>query len=283
MRAICLFLLWVSLALNLIAQPGSANPGTPPLAVNSAANQVQSAGEALQKGDFKNALVISREVIATSPDNIVAYNLAGNASLRLHEYANAIEFFRHALQLQPDEYHNVGGLMAAYSLAGKTAEADAEREHIRQLKAANRLPPGFNFQIDTFDVSDKQIWAVEFFPDLGGKFNYRYSFNVFDVAGKQVYRVALESDDVDQPMFAKEHPKEAAAGKRAFSLDGYGPGSHATIKFYEGEPTYATARDDAKQFIAGNLHAITQSTQQQAPGNTPATPGTPSTSNPPPK
>lgn len=283
MRATCLYLLWISLTLNSMAQQGSSDPAASSLNGNAVANQVQSAGEALQKGDFKNALAISREVITTSPDNIVAYNLAGNAALRLHEYANAIEFFRHALQLQPDEYHNVGGLMAAYSLAGKTAEADAEREHIRQLKAANRLPPGFSFQVDTFQVGDKQVWAVEFFPDLGGKYNYRYSFNVFDAAAKQAYRVALESDDIDQPMFAKDHPKEAAAGKRAFSLDGYGPSSHATIKFYEGEPTYATARDDAKQFIAGNLHPITQSTRRQNPGNTSAAPATPSTSDPPPK
>jgi hypothetical protein len=66
------------------------------------------------------------------------------------------------------------------------------------------------------------------------------------------YRLALESDDIDQMSYRKEHPEDAAAGKRRFSLDGYYPGNrHATFKFYEGDPNYETVHNDVENAVAG--------------------------------
>jgi tetratricopeptide (TPR) repeat protein len=280
MRVILTFALAALLAANSSAQQSPApaapqNPGDP------VQDKVKLAGDALQRNDFATTLTLSREVIASAPDNILALNLAGNAALRLYNFSDAIQYFRRALALQPDETHNVAGLMGAYSLAGMATEAAAEREHIRQLKTKNQLPSNFSFLADKFEVDGKDVLAVEFFPDPGGKYHYRYLFNVFNKEGKQVYRIALESDDMDQELFRKEHPEEAKSGGRAYTLDGYGPDSHATIKFYAGEPSYTTARDDSKRFLEGKLHAFSQTTRQTgpAPGSQQPAPQQPSNPN----
>jgi tetratricopeptide (TPR) repeat protein len=133
----------LAMATRLFARQGANPPATCPSADDSR-EQVKEAGEALQKGEFQSALDISRKVMAAAPGNIVAYDLAGNASLRLHDCTAAIGYFQPALQLQPDEARNVAGLLGAYSLAGESTEEAAEREHVRSLKAANRLPPNFS-------------------------------------------------------------------------------------------------------------------------------------------
>ena len=77
---------------------------------------------------------------------------------------------------------------------------------------------------------------------------------VMDAGGKILLRTTLESNDADQPLFAKEHPQEAAKGMRSFSLDSYqetglnGSGqrtqTHATYKFFVGQPSYAVVREE---------------------------------------
>jgi hypothetical protein len=69
-------------------------------------------------------------------------------------------------------------------------------------------------------VGDHSALVIEF-PQVAGQYHFRYQFDVYDATGKFASRVALESDDVDQTSWVKLHPKEAAAGGRAFSLDGY--------------------------------------------------------------
>ena len=88
----------------------------------------------------------------------------------------------------------------------------------------------------------------------------RYWFNAYDNKGTLVFRVALESNQLEQPLWAKEHKKLAAAGGRQFSLDGYSAGSHYTYGFYDGEPDYALVRNDVEKVLRGEKHPITQST-----------------------
>lgn len=94
------------------------------------------------------------------------------------------------------------------------------------------------------------------FPHLSAQYHLRYQFNVYDASGKYVSRVALESDDIDQIDWAKQHAKEAAASGREFSLDGYsqstkGQWIHSLYKFYDGEPSYDRVCADVQKVLAG--------------------------------
>jgi tetratricopeptide (TPR) repeat protein len=238
----------------------TASPQTvqeaPPVDLNTLRRQ---GIDTYRQGDYAGAIRIFRQVIAADPNDIVAYNVAANCSLRLKDYPSAIDFAKHALQLRPDEYHNISVLIRAYTLAGMTSQRDDLRKHIAELENAGQLPASFNYVFETFEAGDKRVEVAEF-PKIQGTYGERYRFKVFDAAGKEVFCVTLESDALEQPRWEKEHPKEAAAGGRGFSLDGYAHDSHSTFGFYNGEPPYEKVREEVKQILAGEKQAISKTT-----------------------
>jgi tetratricopeptide (TPR) repeat protein len=247
--------------------PSSPQPGgqASPEAINVLRRQGM---DAFRAGDYAGALRIFRQVIAADPSDIVAYNVSANCSLRLGDYRSAIDSFQHALQLRPDEWHNLSGLMRAYTLAGMTPERDALRKHIAELEHEGKLPPEFSYIFETFQAGDKKVEVAEF-PQIHGFYGERYRFKVFTSTGKQVFCVTLESNSLDQPTWAKQHPKEAAAGGRGFSLDGYATDAHYTYDFYDGEPPYEQVREEVLQVLGGKKHAMsktTYATPQPIPG-----------------
>lgn len=257
----------------LKAEPQSSNLASPQPTTEAASadlNTLRRQGiDAFRQRDCVGALRIFRQVIAADPSDIVAYNMAANCSLRLKDYPSAIDSFKHALQLHSDEYHNLSGLIRAFTLAGMAPERDEVRKHISELEHAGKLPDNFNYVFETFDAGDKKIEVAEF-PKIQGYYGERYRFKVFNSAGKEIFCVTLESDALEQPVWAKEHPKEAAAGGRKFSLDGYASDSHSTYGFYDGEPPYEQVREEAKQILAGKKQAITKTTYptpQPIPGD----------------
>jgi len=214
---------------------------------------------AYQQGDYTGAHGIFRQVIAADPSDIVAYNLSGNCSLHLKDYPSAVDSFRHALQLRPDEYHSLAGLIHAYTLAGMVPEREELRQHILDLAHAGKLPDTFNYVFDSFDVGSQKVEVAEF-PKIQGYYGERYRFKVFNNTGKEIFCVTLESDALEQPAWVKKHPKEAAAGGRQFSLDGYAHDAHTSYGFYDAEPRYEQVRDEAKQVIAAKKQPISKLT-----------------------
>ena len=241
--------------------PQSSNPASPRAATEAAPADLktlrQQGMDAFRLGDYAGALRIFRQVIAADPSDIVACNVAANCSLRLKDYPSAIEYFKHALQLRPDEYHNVSGLIRAFTLDGMAPERDELRKHIAELEHAGKLPDSFNYVFETFDAGDKKIEVAEF-PEIQGSYGERYRFKIFNSAGKEIFCITLESDALEQPAWAKEHPEEAAAGGRKFSLDGYASDSRSTYAFYDGEPPYEQLCEEVKEVLAGKKQAISK-------------------------
>ncbi len=251
------------IATSLHTPPTSYNPPAQQPATQAGVPDLDSLRRqgigAFRQGDYAGALRIFRQVIVADPSDIVAYNISANCSMRLKDYSAAIDSFRHALQLRPDEYHNLSGLIRAFTLAGMTKERDELRKHISELEQAGRLPDTFNYVFETFDAGDKTIEVAEF-PKIQGFYGERYRFKAFNSVGKLVFCVVLESDQAEQPLWAREHPKEAASGSRRFTLDGYSSDSHSTYGTYDGEPTYEQVREEAKQILAGKKQAINRTT-----------------------
>ena len=103
-----------------------------------------------------------------------------------------------------------------------------------------------------------------------GNYKIQNYARVLDNDGHLLLLVTLESGDFDQPLFAKEHPKEAAAGARSYSLDAYkdtGVNSsgqktqtHYTFKFFVGQPTYDVVRQDIIEAATGKASPISSRT-----------------------
>jgi tetratricopeptide (TPR) repeat protein len=203
------------------ALPQSSTIVSPQAAVGSGPStidtQTRQGIEAYRQRNYEGALRIFRQVIAADPNNILAYNMAGNCSMNLKDYSSAIDSFSRALSLRPDEWHNLSGLIRAYTLAGKPQERDEARRHIIALEQEGKLPPTFNYVFETFELDGRRIEVSEFLQ-IQGYYGERYRFNVFNSDGKQISSVILESDALEQPGWARSHPKEAAAGPAGILL-----------------------------------------------------------------
>jgi tetratricopeptide (TPR) repeat protein len=241
---------------SALQDPGKASPQAREQQANDLARQAVAA---FQANDCPSAIKLFHEVTILNPGDIVAFNISANCSIRLKDYPGAIDAFKHALQIQPDEWHNLSGLMRAYTLAGMTRERDELEKHISELERGGKLPDTFSFVFDSFQVADKQV-EVSKYLKITGFYGERYRFNVHNKDGTLVFRVALESAQMEQPQWAKEHQELAAAGGRKFSLDGYSPEEHFTYGFYDGEPEYPTIRREAEQVLTGKKKAISHGT-----------------------
>jgi tetratricopeptide (TPR) repeat protein len=220
---------------------------------------IRQAVAAFQANDCPSAIKLFRQVTASNPTDIVAYNMSGNCSLRLKDYPAAIDAFKHALQIQADEWHNISGLIHAYTLAGMTRERDELQKHIGELERDGKLPDNFSYVFETFQVTNQQI-EVSKYPKITGYYGERYRFNVYNKDGMLHFRVALESAELEQAVWAKEHKELAAAGGRKFSLDGYSSEGHYTYGFYDGEPEYPKLREEVEQVLTGKKPALSHST-----------------------
>ena len=91
---------------------------------------------------------------------------------------------------------------------------------------------------------------------------------VLNEEGKIILRMTLESNDADQAQFAKDHPKEAQAGLRGFSLDDYretGVNSngqrtqtHDTYQLFVGQPAYETMREEFIKIANGQSKPVSR-------------------------
>jgi len=223
---------------------------------------IRQAVAAFRANDCPSAIKLFRQVTASNPTDIVAYNMSGNCSLRLKDYPAAIDAFKHALQIQADEWHNISGLIHAYTLAGMTRERDELQKHIGELQREGKLPDNFSYVFETFPVANQQV-EVSKYPKITGYYGERYRFNVYNNDGMLVFRVALESGELEQPQWAREHKELAATGGRKFSLDGYSSEGHYTYGFYDGEPEYPKLREEVEQVLTGKKPALSHNTSDK--------------------
>jgi len=240
--------------LLLLLLAGSA------LAQSTAIDQkMREAQQAFGAGDCSRAQVALREIIAADPQNYVAHLLSARCLLSQRDYAAATGEFRRALDLRPEAPPALLGLIEAYALSGETAHRDAEIEHLRALIKAGKLPTTIRFVREQFTASGSRVVVSEY-PYLTA-LRSRYLFEVFDSQQKLVQQFELLSRERDQAAFRKQHPRQAAAGVRQFSLVSslVTPAvKETTVRIYaRGEPAYDEVVADVKATLARKPRSAT--------------------------
>ena len=239
----------------------------------------------LQARNFDDALTGAKEILAANPNSPKANKLVGVVLLDQQKPTDALPYFKKALDLAPDNplndplIHSL--LLQAYAESGNKMQRDQERTILRGYHSDGKHPVFAEipaFLIETIPVGDKIIQATEFYQP-SGQFHFYYRFNIFDASGKLQSFIALESDDSDQAMYAQQHAKEAAAGERRFSLDGYarsadGHVTQALYKFFDGQPSYDDVRALVIKLVQTGKEPISATTTPSAPA-APPTPTSP--------
>ncbi|MDE2250948.1 MAG: FG-GAP repeat protein [Gammaproteobacteria bacterium] len=89
--------------------PAAAAPG------GAGAASLEEALTRLQSGDARGAATALHQLTGREPRNIQAWRALGRASRQLHEYAQAVAAYKHALGLAPASPRDLFGLGSAYA------------------------------------------------------------------------------------------------------------------------------------------------------------------------
>jgi tetratricopeptide (TPR) repeat protein len=206
----------------------------------------------LKAHNFDDAFTGAKAILAANPSSPKANKLVGVVLLDQQKPSDALPYFQKALQLSPDDPTVHGLLLQVYAQSGDKTHRDEQRAILRGYHSDGKHPAFAQipaFLIETIPAGNKIIQATEFY-EPSGEFHFYYRFNIFDTSGNIQSFISLESDDADQALFAQQHPKEAAAGERRFSLDGYskstdGHVTQALYTFFNGQPSY----DDVRSLV----------------------------------
>ena len=245
--------LWLTLLLSSLALYAAQQPGPPSLTPEQ-----QTLFDAAKK-DFGEhhpdlALEKMKQLHALVPDIPTITDGAAETAVTLGDDAYAISLLKPWTVTHPEDSFALEWLTRAYAEAGDASNRDRSISAVLKLHETTTN--------EQFKHADRFLAERVKLPT--GYLDIYYAIVPFSryhiyMLGRQVdgnnalvRQITLESNDIDQVGFAKEHSGMAAKGMRRFSMDTYsaskpGPNGTATqtqalIGFMDGQPSY----DDAK-------------------------------------
>ncbi len=239
------------------------------------------ANRLFQSGQYADAVShykqLLGEVDASNPQHNLIAKFACESALNIGENSFVLDTLRPMETADPNDWQAAALLARLYTQTGQKNLRDSELARLVDLHRRAASPQIAKLQqipLETVPFSRGTI-RIFFSLEPWSRFNIYLMSRVYDLSGKQVYRITLESADFDQPNFAKEHPDLAAKGVRMFSLDGYGPDiqlangqttqNHSTFGFYSGRPEYDTYRARVLEIAEGKAAPMSQTTHGTQP------------------
>jgi hypothetical protein len=278
-------LVWAIFAGTLVAaQTGTtANTGAAPQHIETRdellvkldadqKKQFDDATKAFGEQKYGDALSGFKVLLAALPDDSVLSKFASEAALNSGNNEYAVKTLKPVAAANPDDWQAAALLTRAYAQSGDAKERDAGIAKMMELEQKGLVPQRVrDYVVEQIKLGDKTL-TIRTSLTPWGQFHVYAIGELTDANGQRLFRVALESDDVDQASFGKEHPDEAAKGLRRFSLDGYQDSApndqgqrtttHSTYKFLDKQPTYAETREEFLKIAEGQTKAFS-STQGQ--------------------
>jgi hypothetical protein len=235
--------------------------------------QFDQAGKLFNVSKFSESLTIFKALLLAHPTDPLFSKFAAEAALNTGDRAQTLTILQSLDKSDPDDWQAVALQARAYTEMGDKPHSAAAIARLSDLYARHLVPANqTQYIIEQVEAEGRRILIWNSFVPWGNFKVHNYA-RVFDADGQLLLRITLESSDFDQTQFAKEHPAEAAAGARRFSLDGYRTAppnaagqkteTHITFAFLDSKPTYDEVRADFIKIATGksipmseNLHPI---------------------------
>ena len=228
--------------------------------------QYQAATKDFQAAHYGQALPVYRTLLAAHAGDSFLSKMAGESAINTDDLKTARTVVEPVVKQDPNDWQACTLMVRIYAQSGDKEHRDAETARMSELYAKGLTPKELTqYIVEKVAAGDKQVLIWNSLVPWGGYKVYNYA-RVFDSKGQLVLRIQLESADFDQPSWAKQHPKEAAAGGRMFSLDGYWSGpanaqgqhteSHATYGFLDAKPSYDELKARMVAIAAGKSGAM---------------------------
>ena len=203
--------------------------------------------------NYADALVHYKALLKELPTDPILLKFSSESALNTGDTTYALNNLKPVAQANPDDWQAAGLLTRAYAESGDKTDRDAGIAHMIELHKRGLTPPHMQqYLLERVVVGNKTVLIFTSLEPWGHYKIYNYA-QIYDEEAHLAQRLTLESNDTDQPLFARQHPKEAAGGARLFSIDGYSDSAasndgqhtetHATYKFFTGQPSYDTVRE----------------------------------------
>lgn len=224
---------------------------------------------------YAAALPIYKQLLQQLQGDAVLLKLAAEAALNTGDTESALTSLKPLTAANPNDWQAAALLTRACAESGDKTCRDSGMGHMLELHQHGATPPAMKrYLLERVHVGENTLlihaslepWGPYKVYDLG---------QVLGSDGRIFLRITLESNDSDQVLFAKQHPQEAAAGVRSFSLDAYretGLNSsgqrtqtHSTYRFFVGQPPYDTVRQEFMNVANGKANPMTSTTNLVVP------------------
>lgn len=214
----------------------------------------EQGSNAFNEHRYEDAMAVFKKLLNQLPGDAVLSKFASESALYVGDPGFALTALKPIAAGNPNDWQAAAILTRACAETGDTNCRDAGMAHMLDLRRRGITPPTMQAYVLERVKTEKNTLVIR-----TSLFPYT-PYKVYDLAqvinaeGKLFMRITIESSDGDQQLFATEHSKEAAAGMRRFSLDAYRETglnasgqrtqAHFTYKFFDGQPTYDTVRDE---------------------------------------
>jgi hypothetical protein len=278
--AICALLMFLPIvAIAQTAAPTPIQRETPQdLLARLSPEQKQkfdAAGQAFRTQHYPDAVSVYKQLLTELPGNPVLSKFASEAALGSRDTTYALATIKPLAEKDPDDWQATALLIRACAETGDNSCRDSGIAHMQDLHNKGVIPSSIrDYIVEQTQLSGKILRIRLSLAPWGGYHVYALA-QVLESDGSIPFRAALESGDMDQPQFAKEHPDSAAKGMRRFSLDGYqetGVNSqgqrtqmHFTYKFFDGQPSYAELREEFIDIASGKVTPLSSRTNLVVP------------------
>lgn len=221
--------------------------------------QRNQARSLVQAGNFTEAFKIYDDLTNTGSAEAALYAEATRAAIDGHDMRRAAIYAERRLNVDPNDLNTHEFVPLAYRLAGDEAEARRARDEFQSYwksSADEKVRAKPFLMIDTFRAGP---WTVSVLQcmEIGGNFGIGYIFDVWgpqapplpsdQLAENHRRRIVLEHNRIDQQVSSELSHKDAPLRP---TLDVLSATGHATLKWFDDEPAYATIRDIVGHYVA---------------------------------
>lgn len=228
--------------------------------------QFQEAGRDVGAKQYAEALVVLKGLLQELPGDPTLSKFAADAALHIGDDKFARDILQPVAQANPDDWQAVSMLTRDYAELGDKANRDAGIAHMLDLHKRGLTPPNKqDYIVERVQLGDGSVTIYTSLEPFS-MYKVHNVGEIFGKDGQKLLMATIESSDDDQVLFAKQHPKEAAAGLREFSLDAYRDTgvaangkptqTHYTFKFFVGQPDYETVRQSFLDIAAGKIKPV---------------------------
>ncbi len=226
---------------------------------------------------WPEALTRLKALHSAQPDDLPITKYMAEAAINAGDPAYAIDVLKPIETRSAGDWQAKSLLAHAYAQTHQDTARDAELQALVALRK-DTADPGFRkvMQIVVERIPLENGGSALLFYSLQpwSRYNIYEMARIYDGTGQQVQRITLESSDLDQTLWAKNHVQQAAAGMRVFTIDGYTEQlaangqrtqTHSTYGFLDGQPTYKAFYDRVVSIAEGKASASSKTSGLTTP------------------